>query len=155
MKQYIAAIFFVCLLVLILGVKFFFLNPQTQNSVPLVKIGSTEIKVSLAQTPQQLSKGLGGVEHLDDNHGMLFVFPQQNTSPSFWMKDMTIGLDMIWINDSKVVHISKDVPPPNSSQDQLPLYSANQPVDYVLEVNSGFSDNNGIEIGDSVEFIGI
>ena len=128
---------------------------RKSNSSSKVVIDDHQINVWVARSNQELSRGLGGVAQMDENQGMIFIFAQHDTRPSFWMKDMLIPLDMIWINDNKVTQIHKDVPPPQSPTDNLPLYTPDQPIDYVLEVNAGFSDRNGIEVGDSVEMIGI
>jgi uncharacterized membrane protein (UPF0127 family) len=52
-----------------------------------------------------------------------------------------------------VVKIEKDIAPPakGTPDESLPLYRPDKPVDYVLEVNAGFSDKNGLEIGDIVD----
>lgn len=130
------------------------IQSRKTEQTPKVAIDGHEINVWVARSNQELSKGLGGVSQMNENQGMIFIFTQKDIHPSFWMKDMLIPLDMIWINDGKVAQIHKDVPPPQSPTDNLPLYTPDQPIDYVLEVNAGFSDRNGIEAGDSVEFLG-
>lgn len=113
----------------------------------IVKIGNVELKVKIADSPQERSKGLSGISSLPENEGVFFVFAEKDTTPSFWMKDMLIPLDIIWINDGKIVKIDKNVP----ISDPNKLYSPSQPIDYVLEVNAGFSDKNGLEVGDLAE----
>lgn len=117
-----------------------------------VKIGNTSLKVKVASTPEKRAKGLSGVDNLSENSGMLFVFDTGDVSPTFWMKDMKISLDMIWINDGKIVQIDKNVeaPQPNIPDSKLKLLRPQSRVDYVLEVNGGFSDENNIEVGDSI-----
>lgn len=117
-----------------------------------VKINEKEILVEIAETNLEKARGLSGKTNLTSNEGMLFVFPN-NTQPSFWMKDMLMPLDLIWIADGKIVHIHKNVPPPTRGQTDtdLPLYRPPQPINYVLEVNGGFSDAFGVKAGDGVE----
>lgn len=114
----------------------------------LIKIGSKNIKVELADTKEKRVKGLGERSFLEENSGMLFTFDQEDTYPSFWMKDMQIPVDIIWINDSKITKIDKNinVPLAGTSDKNLVLYRPDRPIDYVLEVNAGFSDKNGITI---------
>jgi uncharacterized membrane protein (UPF0127 family) len=82
---------------------------------------------------------------------MVFFF-NPNSKPTFWMKDTKITLDLIWINDDKVVTINKNVQPePGKKDSELKKYPAPSVIDYVLEVNAGFSDKNGIKAGSTVQ----
>ena len=73
--------------------------------------------------------------------------------PPFWMKDMKFAIDIIWINDSEIVQIDKNVQPPapNTVDEDLLLYIPSQPIDYVLEVNANFTEENNIKVGDSID----
>lgn len=134
---------------------------QSSNSVQkkTMTVGSKTIQVEIANTQDLRTKGLSGRTSLPADSGMLFVFDLKGETPVFWMKDMLIPLDMIWIHsssgdvsDEKIVKIDKNIPAPpkNTSDDKLDKIRANQPVDYVLEVNGGFSDQNNIKVGDFV-----
>jgi len=128
--------------------------PKTQTpQTPFVTIKNIDIEVSVARTPSEKEHGLSGTERLGEYQGMIFEFIPKS-KPNFWMKDMLIPLDLIWIDGGKIVKIDKNVPNPeaNTPDSRLKLYSPNSPVDYVLEVNAGFSDKNGIVVGDSVTF---
>jgi len=127
-------------------------NPTPKASS--VKINNTEIQVTLAKTKEERVKGLSGTTSLAENSGMLFVF-DGNTNPIFWMKDMIIPLDIIWIKNNKIIKIDKNVPEPKlgTPDTKLAKYSANQSIDYVLEVNAGFSEKNNIKVGDSVDVV--
>ncbi len=124
---------------------------------PKVNINGNEINLKVVKTQQDREKGLGGVASLDAGSGMLFVFENSDKPQIFWMKDMLIPIDIIWIKDGKVVKIDKNVqaPEPGTPENDLVRYSSGQKVDYVLEVNAGYSDANSIKEGDSVSFSGI
>lgn len=130
---------------------------STGISSPNVTISGKEIDVTVARTPGDREKGLGGVSTLDSESGMIFVFENPESPQVFWMKGMLIPIDIIWIKDGKIVKIDKNipVPVPNTPDTKLKTYSAGQIVDYVLEVNAGFSDKNSFKTGDSVTFSGI
>ena len=122
-----------------------------------ISINEKKINVQIADTPEKRTKGLSGVSSLKADSGMLFVFDAKGTTPVFWMKDMLIPLDFIWIAGGKIVRIDKNIPipAPNTPDDKLKTYSAGDPIDYILEVNAGFSDQNKIKVGDSVDLTGI
>ena len=118
-----------------------------------IKVGSTTVLAATADSEEERKEGLSGQSSLPENEGMLFVFDQKDIFPSFWMRDMLIPVDILWINDDKLVKIDKNVQPPqkDTPDASLPLYRPDKPIDYVLEVNAGFSDKNGLKEGDGVE----
>lgn len=126
--------------------------PQPSGSQKTVLIGENLIKVEVADDDESRKRGLSGRTALDADSGMLFIFDKKDVSPIFWMKDTLIPLDIIWIDDGKIIKIDKaDVPVPGTTDDSLVRYTAGQPIDNVLEVNAGFSQKYGIKTGDSVD----
>ena len=121
-------------------------------AVKEIKIGSATVNVEIADTLDKRAKGLSGRNSMDAGYGMLFVFDAKDTPPVFWMKDMRFPLDFIWISADKIVKIDKNVLNPGAGTPDAELlrYSAPVPVDYVLEVNAGFTDKNNIKVGDPV-----
>src|SRR5438045_622805 len=75
-------------------------------------VGSHQLDVAIADTQAKQQKWLGGVTSLSDNQGMLFDFSKQNIRPTFWMKDMKIPIDIIWIKAGKIIQIDKAAQPP-------------------------------------------
>lgn len=108
-----------------------------------VVINHTKIQVEVADTDEKRTKGLSRHTPLKENKGMLFVFPTSNYY-GFWMKDMEFDLDLIWIENFKIVEITENV----SHNNQGIIYKPKKIVDKVLEVNAGFVRKNGIKIGD-------
>jgi hypothetical protein len=121
-------------------------------SISQVTVGGKKVNITLADTDEKQVKGLSGVSYLPSDSGMLFAYGKDKPSPRFWMKGMLIPLDIIWIADGKIVSIDRSVPVPDGStpDSKLQIYQSPVPVDYVLEVNSGFSGLNNIEVGDIV-----
>ena len=128
-------------------------NQTSENKQKIVKINDVEIMVDIADTPEKRSKGLSGRESLNEKEGMLFVFDNKNETPIFWMKNMFISIDIIWINDGKIVQVDKNIKTPEKdiSDEKLTRYSPQSPVSHVLEVNSGFSDKYEFKVGNSVD----
>lgn len=125
-------------------------------NIPLM-IANKKNFVEIAKTEKQLTRGLSGRDKLKADEGMLFVF----TSPGhygFWMKEMKFDLDLIWIKDKKIIGITAKVSAPVKDKglrikdNELPVYYPPSGVDLVLEVNAGWSERNGVKIGDEVRF---
>ena len=127
-------------------------NISTNQNLKKITVAQTDVLVKVADNDATRQKGLGGVESLPQDQGMLFVFDTKQTSPGFWMKDMLIPLDFIWISNGKIVEIDTNVPPPakGTPDEKLKVYTPIVPIDYVLEVNAGFATNNSVKVGDSV-----
>lgn len=105
------------------------------------------VKVEIADNQEKRTQGLMFREKLGKNEGMLFVFDKENYL-NFWMKNMKIPLDIIWLDrNKKIIDIHKNVLP---CRDSCPDLTPSQKAQYVLEVNSGFTDKNNISIGQAV-----
>lgn len=129
----------------------FKLSETSSQKAEVMQLGEKNINVEIVKSPEDLAKGLSGRDSLPVEQGMLFVM-SKNSVPSFWMKDMKFPLDIIWINDNQVIEVSKNVSAPSggTSAQDLPRYRPTKPIDYVLEVNEGFADKNGIKDGTAV-----
>lgn len=146
--------FFILLVFFMAG--FFLLNNSSQevkiSDVKHVNIKGVVLDVELAITPEDQSQGLSSRVGLAESHGMLFVF-NQSGKYGFWMKDMNFPIDMIWIaggvTDARVVYIQKNATPESYPK----IFGDEVNADYVLEVVSGFSEKNNLQVGDTVEFL--
>jgi uncharacterized membrane protein (UPF0127 family) len=122
---------------------------------PCVSIVGTDgkpraaVTVEVASTTAQREVGLMFRKHLDDNAGMIFVFPD-SAPRNFWMHNTEIPLDMIFADASgRVTGIVANAEP---YSDKLLGVDGNS--QYVLEVNGGFCAKNGIKPGDRLDFSG-
>ena len=105
-----------------------------------IKIHNKEYKVKEATSSEDKAKGLQGVNNLPEDEGMLFYFdPPQDVQ--FWMKDVSIPLDIVFIDDDEeVIKVQEGIP-----NDETFIEAPD--VAYVLEVNA----NSGIQVGDELE----
>jgi uncharacterized membrane protein (UPF0127 family) len=128
-----------------------FMESSTKEQKSTVIIRGIEIVVDIAETNEEIIQGLSGRKSLGVNEGMLFLF-ESNSMLSFWMKDMLIPIDIIWIADNSIVDIHKNIPAPDAETPyaNLPLYTPEKPINYVLEVNAGFAEQNNFNVGDTV-----
>ncbi len=124
-----------------------------------IKISDQTLNVQIATTSADMAEGLSDRESMAYDDGMLFDFSAGGGSasgggngikPAFWMPRMHFDLDLIWINDGKIIGITPNVPAPKSLSDKLTLYYPPAMIDQVLEVNAGWSDANKIKTGDEV-----
>lgn len=113
---------------------------------PSATIEGKKFSLILAKTDSEREKGLSGRGSLAKNTGMLFIFPEK-ARYKFWMKDMKFPIDIIYINDKRVVDIIEDAPVPQPDG-AIPTFEPREQANYVLEVNA----DNHFKIGDTVTF---
>ncbi len=105
------------------------------------------LDIEIADDEYSTQTGLMYRKHMDPNHGMLFIFPNEDYR-SFYMKNTEIPLDIIYISENqRIVSIQKNAKPMDESS--LP---SEGPAKYVLEVNGGLSDEWTLETGDLMTF---
>ena len=106
-----------------------------------------KIEVEIAENEAERNKGLMFRSYLPDSVGMLFIFEQPDDH-SFWMKNTSIPLDIIYVGpDKKIISIAENTQP--YSEEPIPPYGL---VQYVVEVNAGFTKSNNIQTGDVISF---
>ena len=98
------------------------------ENVTTVRVGKKSFRVIVAETDQEKETGLSGVEEMDSDEGMLFVYeaPQHL---DFWMKDCDLTLSIIFLDEKKTV-ISNQKGLPNTED-----FVSEDNAKYVLEVN--------------------
>ncbi len=103
------------------------------------------LKVELALTQLQRNHGLMARTQLDEDAGMLFVFPD-TAMRKFWMKDTLIPLDIVFLDaDGTVQNVEAAQP-----FVEQPGYFSARPARMVLEVNQGWCARHGLQPGDRV-----
>ncbi|MFA5188103.1 MAG: DUF192 domain-containing protein [Patescibacteria group bacterium] len=147
-----AAIFLaVIIIIVIIIVKPFSIYSNYESMADgKVIINGQAISVEIAKTPEQQEVGLKGKTKLNDNQGMLFAFKDKRYN-TFWMDGMKIPIDIIWLDDNKIIDITKNAPAPTDTNNPA-IFTSPSEVNYVLEVTAGFADKNNVKIGDTVEY---
>ncbi len=113
-----------------------------------VTVGGVELDVELAVTPREQQRGLGYRDALAPGTGMLFVYEEPETK-GFWMKGMRFCLDIIWINEGRIVGAEEAICPAKAGapEEDIPRTKSPGPVQYVLEVPAGWLEENGLGSG--------
>jgi len=115
---------------------------------PSVEIGGERFSVEIADTSEKQALGLMFRDELADDHGMIFVFPNE-ARRSFWMKNCRISLDIMYFDKNlKMVSASLNTPP--CRVERCPSYPSEYPAMYVLELNAGMATKLGISVGDQL-----
>lgn len=119
-----------------------------------ITVGDKVVYARIAIKSEDRTRGLSGTEKLEPEEGMIFQFPARGVE-AFWMKDMQFPLDMIWIDEGKVIDITADIPapPPGTPDSSLTIYPSSAPVTHVLEVNAGWAAANNITTGAAVSIV--
>ena len=110
----------------------------------IIEIGNKTYKCQVFKNEEDRRKGLQGVEHLPIDEGALFIWDEEGTR-EMWMKDCSLELDIIGINDDEEVNTVYSAIP--NDETLIPFPNAK----YILEVNkgSGIIEGDEFEIDDS------
>jgi uncharacterized membrane protein (UPF0127 family) len=110
-------------------------------------IGDRAIGLEVARTPQEQEIGLMFRTELPPDRGMLFpIEPARNVR--FWMRNVFIELDMIFLRQGVVQAIIPNVPP--CLTENCPNYGPDVPVDGVMELRGGRAAELGLKVGDRI-----
>jgi uncharacterized membrane protein (UPF0127 family) len=124
--------------------------------VAIVRASDTlRISAEIAETEDQRQLGLMERRSLPDQHGMIFVYDSvQDAASSFWMFRTRIPLDIAFADSMGVIRSIQQMQPCESPNPQLcRTYPAQTRYKYALEMNLGFFEQQGVNIGDTVRIV--
>ncbi len=129
-------------------------GPTGPPAPPFVAIEAAEatrfVRVEIAETDAARERGLMGRTSIDEDAGMLFVWPD-DTSSAFWMKDTLIRLTVAFVSaDGRIVRMF-DMEP--CTADPCPLYDPREMYRMALEVRQGALDHKGVRVGDRIRVV--
>ena len=109
---------------------------------------AVRVRVEIAETPEAKVRGLMGRRSLAPDAGMVFL-EEEPIASGFWMKDTLIPLSVaFWDNEGRIFRIFDMEPCP---EEPCPTYSPDGEWVGAVEVNQGFFDQRGVEVGDRVD----
>jgi uncharacterized protein len=107
--------------------------------------GEVTVAVEIADSPEERQTGLMHRESLDENAGMLFLFPAGHRG-GFWMKDTVIPLSIAFVGKDGRISRILDMEPCRA--EPCWIYDPGVPYQRALEVNRGAFARWGVEEGD-------
>lgn len=108
----------------------------------------TRVRVDVAETDEARARGLMFREALAEDEGMLFTFDRSRRY-GFWMKNVRMPLDIIWLDErGHVVWMVQSAPP--CEAEPCPMLVPDAKASCVVEVTGGFARRHGVAVGDTV-----
>lgn len=110
------------------------------------------LRVEVAEREDQRAYGLMERPHLDDEAGMVFLYPaDQPGEAGFWMFRTRIPLDIAYFGEDGVIRMIRAMEPcPHAHPGGCPSYPPGVPYRGALEVNRGWFAARGAGIGDRI-----
>ena len=132
-------------------------GPETEGPEALtmrtVKLpGGQQIRVEVEINDADMYKGMKYRDSLARGRGMLFIHRTPGLY-KYWMPQVRIPLDMIWMDTSRrIVEISPDTPPCKTAESLCPNYGGHETAQFVLELGGGEARRLGLTLGQTLEF---
>jgi len=118
-------------------------------STDFVVIKNQKVFLDVADNREKITRGLMGVDNIAENQGMVFLFKKHDYK-TFWMKNMKIPLDIVFISNEKIAKIYNEVPV--CEKYPCPLYESKYKIDSVIEFKKGFCEKYNVKVGDKIKF---
>jgi uncharacterized protein len=109
--------------------------------------GPVRIRVEVADSSEERSRGLMFRETLATDAGMVFL-AEEPTTGGFWMKNTLIPLSIAFWDRNERIRAILDMEP--CREDSCPVYYPEVSWIGAVEVNQGFFHRNDVEVGDRV-----
>jgi uncharacterized membrane protein (UPF0127 family) len=121
-------------------------EPEQNDNIVNLVLGNQTIYVEIADSPEEWQLGLSYRDTLAENHGMLFVFPEEKRR-TFWMLGCNFDIDLAYIESdgtiSEIITMEKEAPdtPPFSLTEYT---SQSTTIRYALEMIGGWFEENNV-----------
>jgi hypothetical protein len=112
-----------------------------REAVPAIT--GQQLQFEIADTPEERERGFSGRADVPGGYGLLFVFDRADRY-GFWMKDMLVPIDIIWLQDDGTILGIEEAVSPDTYP--TPFYPP-EPVRFVLETRAGEARAQGWEVG--------
>jgi len=121
-------------------------SPISNKNTYEITINDKTSHAEVAFTQKDRTIGLMFRDRLDNDHGMLFIYPQEQNL-SFWMKNTKIPLSIAFINSNGTITQIDSMAPYS-----LMSHTSKDKVRFALEMEEDWFRKNGITVGSKVDF---
>jgi uncharacterized membrane protein (UPF0127 family) len=121
--------------------------PGAELPVETLVVGNVRITAEVAATREDRSRGLMHRESLPEDHGMLFIYPEE-APLAFWMRNTSLPLSIAFADGGGRIFRIADMEP----HSEAPVPSG-RPARYALEMNRGWFGRRGVFVGDVIRRI--
>jgi uncharacterized membrane protein (UPF0127 family) len=109
--------------------------------------------MELAITDAEQARGLMYRTSLLKDHGMLFIYKEEQPELTYWMKNCRMNLSIAFCDEKGVIvkiHQVMKAPEPGTPDYQLERYESGLPAKYAIEFEEKWFEKNGVEVGDRI-----
>jgi uncharacterized protein len=122
------------------------------NARPVTLPDGTIVKTEVMMNKTDMAKGMMFRDSLPEGKGMLFIHPTENKY-SYWMYQVNIPLDIVWMNrQRRVVEIVENAPPCKTKASECVNHGGTEMAMYVLELPGGYARKHAIAKGETLQF---
>ncbi len=143
--------FLIIMALLLISGALLFNSPGQTQTINVTFPSGAVLKSEVADTPEKLLFGLAFRESLPVDEAMLYIF-EESGPHRVWTKEFQFPIDVIWVDESKVVvHVVENAPPCVKGKCQ---WYGPPPRDarYIIEANSGFVKRAKVDLGNQLKF---
>ncbi len=117
-----------------------------QSALPTIELnaGFHRIEAEVAADLASRQTGLMQRRAMPPHHGMLFVFPQENTH-CMWMRNTLLPLSVAFLDAEGTIINIEDMQPQTEDN-----HCARRPARYALEMNLGWFAQRGLKAGNKL-----
>lgn len=122
------------------------------NTLLVILPDGFRVRAEVMTHPQDMMRGMMFRDSLPEGRGMLFIHGEPGLYP-YWMFQVKVPLDIIWMDkNGVVVEISPNTPPCSSEDPKnCPNYGGNKKALMVLELPAGSVEKHGIRVGRRIQ----
>lgn len=117
-----------------------------------IQLADERFELELAMDDDTRRRGLMHREHMDDDAGMLFAFPDERRR-QFWMKNCLIDLDILFLDANGRIVATDTMMAPTELDFGVPVDRSDsvRPAQFAIELNRGTIHRLGLEVGDTID----
>ncbi|MBZ0137325.1 MAG: DUF192 domain-containing protein [Planctomycetes bacterium] len=111
------------------------------------------VHMELALTETEQRRGLMYRTSLRKDHGMLFVYKQEEDEMNYWMKNCKMNMSIAFCDEKGVIvkiHQVMKAPDPATPDYELERYESGGPAKYAIELDEKWFEQNKVAVGDRI-----